>query len=184
MGMKRVLLISTEVLLTVLIMYLSGQTPIEFPGLNLPITLQSMCAILLPLVLHRRNAAGGVLLYLLLAAIGVPILATGVGGIQYFLSDSGGYLLGFYLMALTTALLKRRIKSPKVIYVFGIFILQHTFLTVCGLGWILLTESSEIHFETHISPFLPGIIVKSFLGALLYEVIEFVKRIVPLSASA
>ncbi|MEX2596035.1 MAG: biotin transporter BioY, partial [Salibacteraceae bacterium] len=152
-------------------MYLSGITPIELPGLNLPITLQSMFAILLPLSLKRRNAAGGILLYLALAALGVPLLATGVGGFEYFKGDSGGYLIGFYIIALTTAILKPQIKKPRYFYVFAIFILQHIIITLCGLGWIIVTGSSNIAFDTHLSPFLPGIVVKSFLGALIFDFI-------------
>lgn len=161
--------IAIEVLITVVMMYAGGQFSIELPGLNLPITLQSMLAILLPLIFSRRNAAGGILLYLIFAALGAPILATGVGGFEYFISDSGGYLIGFYLMALTTALLKPHIKNPRILVVFGIFTVQHVFLSVIGLSWIYFSGSSEIFFDTHISPYLPGIIVKSFFGALIYE---------------
>ncbi len=175
--MKGVQRIAIEVLLTLILMYGSGQLAIEFPGLNLPITLQSMLAILLPLVFNRRNAAGGILLYLILAALGAPILATGVGGFKYFLSDSGGYLVGFYLMAITTTAIKPHIKQPRVLIVFVIFILQHLLLTVVGLSWIWISGSSEIAFDTHISPFMPGIMVKSFIGALCCEAFERVKSL-------
>lgn len=173
--MNRLLNIGIEVSLTLMLMYLSGVFPIELPGLNLPITLQSMMAILLPLALQRRNAAGGILLYLVLASLGVPILAGNVGGYEYFLSDSGGYLVGFYLMALISAGLKPYIKKPRFIYVFGIFLFQHGILTALGLSWIYLSGSSEIEFKSHVNPFLPGIIVKSFLGVVLYEIIYHIR---------
>lgn len=152
-------------------MYTSGQFSVELPGLHLPLTLQSLVAVLLPLVLNRRNAAGGILLYLILAMLGVPLLANGVGGLSYFLSNSGGYLLGFYFVALTSAWFKPWIKFPRPVIVFGIFLIQHVIITVLGLGWIWLLETSKISFETHIDPFLPGIIIKSFLGSLVYEAI-------------
>lgn len=175
--MKGIQRIAIEVLLTLVLMYGSGQVAIELPGLNLPITLQSMLAILLPLAFNRRNAAGGILLYLILAALGAPILATGVGGIEYFTSDSAGYLAGFYIMALTTAVIKPYIKSPRIVMVFGIFILQHILLSAIGLSWIYFSASSEIALETHVSPFMPGIIAKSFIGALCYEAYERVKSL-------
>jgi biotin transport system substrate-specific component len=161
--------IALEVAATLAIMYLAGITPVQLPGLNLPLTFQSMFAVALPLVFTRRNAAGGVLLYLILAALGVPILAGGVGGIRYFLSDSGGYLLGFYLMSLSTTLLKKRVSEPRYLYLFAIFLFQHGLLTLLGLLWIWSIESSDITWATHVSPFLPGIIAKSFIGTILVE---------------
>ena len=174
--MPRVSRIGLEVLISILIMYISGQTPIELLGIKLPLTLQSMFAILLPLVLNRRNAAGGILLYLVLAALGLPLLATGVGGYQYFLSNSGGYLVGFYLITLSTAVVKPWIKKPRMVIVLGIFFLQHIFLTLCGLTWIAIASEGSISFDTHVSPFLPGIAVKSFIGALLYEGVMIVLK--------
>lgn len=171
-GFKGIRKISIEVLLTVLLMYASGQITITLPSLHLPLTLQSLFAILLPLVLNRRNAAGGILLYLILAMLGVPILANNVGGLSYFISDSGGYLVGFYLVALSSAWFKPLIKFPRLLIVFTIFIIQHVIITVLGLSWIWIMETSKISFDTHLNPFLPGMIIKSFIGSLMYEVIE------------
>lgn len=167
--MRRLATISIEVVMVVLIMYVSGLRPVELPGLNLPLTLQSMFAILLPLIFTGRNAAGGMLIYLVLAALGVPILAGGVGGWQYFLSDSAGYLIGFYVITVCTSYLKGRLPEPRFLSNFIVFMLMHGVLTVIGLSVIALSGSSEIAWSTHVDPFLPGIIAKSFLGTLIAE---------------
>jgi biotin transport system substrate-specific component len=76
-------------------MWISGRISFEIPALSVPITLQSMVAILLPLCLIGRYASGGILIWLILGALGLPFFADGNGGYQYFYSNSGGYLLGF-----------------------------------------------------------------------------------------
>jgi biotin transport system substrate-specific component len=61
-------------------MWISGRISFEIPALSVPITLQSMVAILLPLCLIGRYASGGILIWLILGALGLPFFADGNGG--------------------------------------------------------------------------------------------------------
>lgn len=168
--MSKLYLIALEVGLTIALMTLGGRWEIQLPGVALPLTLQSMVAILTPLIFSRRNAAGGILLYLLLAATGLPLLAGGVGGWHYFSAAGGGYLIGFYVVALTSILLKKRMKEPRFLYIFAFFIIQHLVITAVGLSWMYLSNGAAIAIHSHVSPYMPGMIVKSFVGTFIAEI--------------
>lgn len=145
--------------------------------MSVPITLQSMFAILLPLILNARSASGGVLLYLILGATGLPIFAAASGGIFYFYSNSGGYLIGFYVIALLTIRFKNWSAKQPFLRGLVVFALMHLVLTIIGLLWIAIAKTSDIAFSTHVGPYLPGVVVKSAMGSLIFEVANRIKAL-------
>lgn len=167
--MKQLLTIAWQVALTVMLMALSGKHAVELPGIAVPITLQSMLPILLPLVLRSRNAVGGVVLYLVLGSLGLPVFANGASGFQHFQTNSGGYLIGFYIIALASAAMRSSLTSPRMLKALTLFIALHVALMIIGLTWIWLLNTSDIAFSTHVQPFLPGLVAKSVIGALIFE---------------
>jgi biotin transporter BioY len=59
-------------------MWLSSLTSINFSGIVLPISLQSMMAILIPLIFRSNVGVAAIGLYLVLGALGLPVdLAAG-----------------------------------------------------------------------------------------------------------
>ena len=164
---QQFLKIGWQVAISALLMWISGRVSFEIPGLSVPITLQSMFAILLPLSLNSRYASGGIILWLLLGALGLPLFADGNGGHSYFFSNSGGYLLGFYIIAIMAGKAKK-LFTPNPIRVSVLFISMHFLLMIIGLSWIWIGSYSIITFETHIIPYLPGMIVKCVIGTLLF----------------
>ncbi|GFF03345.1 biotin transporter BioY [Bartonella henselae] len=75
---------------------LSFFPPISLPFLlGVPITAQSMGPMLAGSILGAKRGALASLLFLVLVAIGLPLLPGGRGGIGVFSGASGGYLIGF-----------------------------------------------------------------------------------------
>ena len=66
---------------------------------GVPITAQSLGIMLCGTVLGARKGALAVLLFLLLVALGLPLLAGGRGGLGVFAGPSVGYLVGFPIAA-------------------------------------------------------------------------------------
>lgn len=156
-----------QVGLTILIMYASSQLAVQIPGLAVPVTFQSMFIVLLPLLLKSRYASLGILGWLLIGSFGLPVFSNHSGGHMVFFSNSGGYLLGFYLIATLTERLKKFI-AINALTIFLAFIVMHVLLVVIGLLWIWSGSYSEIYWSTHILPYIPGMIVKCLLGASLF----------------
>jgi biotin transport system substrate-specific component len=86
-------------------------------------------------VLGRWRGAAAVLVFLLLVALGLPLLAGGRGGLGVFFGPSVGFLVGFPVAAFVIGWLTERLDAPRslargiavnvvggiaVLYLFGI----------------------------------------------------------------
>lgn len=67
---------------------------------TIPFTLQTFGVFLTVGLLGGRRGTLAVLLFLLMAAAGIPVLAGFTGGMGILLGSTGGYLIGFLLSAL------------------------------------------------------------------------------------
>ncbi|GAB2731841.1 biotin transporter BioY [Salinifilum aidingensis] len=86
-----------------------------FPGLQfaaVPIVLQNMGPLLAGSVLGARRGGAAVLLFLVLVAIGLPLLSGGRGGLAQLFSPSGGFILGWVLSAVVTGWIATRSSGP------------------------------------------------------------------------
>jgi biotin transport system substrate-specific component len=137
-----------------------------------PITLQTAGVMLAGAVLGPRRGALAVLLFLLVVAVGAPLLSGGRGGLGAFTGPSGGFLLGWvpgaYVVGLLSLRLPRRRALPvlllanavggiAVIYAFGI-----PFLAA-------VTDTSLGEAATGSATFLPGDAAKAVVAALVAE---------------
>ena len=80
---------------------------VSIPVGTVPITLQTLAVLLAGCVLGPVYGALSVVVVLVLAAAGLPVLAGGTGGLAEFVSPSGGYLFGFVLGAALVGLVMR-----------------------------------------------------------------------------
>lgn len=71
-----------------------GTVMVPIPG-GVPITAQTLGVMLAGLVLGARRAPLAILVVLVLAAVGLPVLAGGRGGLGVFLGPTAGYLAGW-----------------------------------------------------------------------------------------
>jgi biotin transport system substrate-specific component len=62
---------------------------------GVPITAQTLGVMLAGVILGPRHGAAAVLLFVLVVALGAPLLAGGRGGLGVFFSPTAGYLIGF-----------------------------------------------------------------------------------------
>ena len=69
------------------------------PGVPVPITAQSLGVMLAGSVLGARRGFGALLLFLVLVAVGLPLLAGGRGGLGVFAGPSVGFLLAYPVCA-------------------------------------------------------------------------------------
>lgn len=67
---------------------------------TIPFTMQTFGVFLTVGLLGGRRGTMAILLFLLMAAVGIPVLAGFTGGLGILLGSTGGYLLGFLLAAL------------------------------------------------------------------------------------
>ena len=81
-----------------------GLVPAFSPfGFAVPVTIQSLGVMITGAVLGARRGAAATGLFLLLVAIGLPVLSGGRGGLGVFAGPTLGYLIGFPIAAGSSA---------------------------------------------------------------------------------
>ncbi|WP_455478734.1 biotin transporter BioY [Bartonella sp. B10] len=133
--------------------------PIYLPiFLGIPITAQSMGPMLAGSILGAKRGALASILFLVLVAIGFPLLSGGRGGIGVFLGVGGGYMIGYPFAAFfigfmvelfwrklnfITLLIINAVGGIGVVYLFGVpwmaYISKVSLLTafMSSLGFII-----------------------------------------------
>ena len=135
-----------------------------------PITAQSLGVMLAGAILGGRRGAGSLVLFLVLVALGLPLLAGGRGGLGVFASPTVGFLVGWIVAAFVIGWATERIGAPysllaglainavggiAVLYTFGI------------VGMMLRTGMSLRAALLAMTPFLIGAALKVVASAVI-----------------
>jgi len=138
-------------------------------GSSVPITLQTLGVMLAGSLLGWKRGALSVIVFLVLVAVGLPLLAGGRGGLGVFASPSVGYLIGWVFGAAVIGLLVQA-RLPRysiwwtglanvvggigVVYLFGVPVVALFF----GKGIVGLTSAFV---------YLPGDIAKVIIASVV-----------------
>jgi biotin transport system substrate-specific component len=140
------------------------------PGFSVPITAQSLGVMLAGAILGARRGFAALALFLVLVAVGLPLLAGGRGGLGVFFTPSVGFLLAWPLTAYVIGWLTERGGSTYRLpwgivanIVGGIVVLYAAGIAgiaaVAGISVWAATVSTWI--------FIPGDLVKAVLAAVI-----------------
>lgn len=161
-------------LFSAIIIALGLLPPIPLGFIPVPITAQSLGVMLAGVVLGAKRGALAVLLTILIAAIGLPVLSGGRGGLSIFYTPTTGYLIGWVFAALVTGALAQRLvnREQSALMQLGGFFVASTaggVVTLYAFGISYLAFATGIGFEKAFigsMAFIPGDIVKAVLAAL------------------
>lgn len=134
---------------------------VSIPMVPVPMTLQSFAVLLAGAVLGGGWGAAAALLYLVLAALGLPVLADGGGGLEPFAGPTAGYLFAFPIAALIAGWPSRRpaLRNPGGEW--AMMIGAHLLILALGAGWLATRIGVEGALANGFTPFLIGAAVKS-----------------------
>jgi biotin transport system substrate-specific component len=148
-----------------------GLVPIiQVPGVGVPITIQSMGVMLAGAVLGRWRGAAAVAIFLVLVALGLPLLSGGRGGLGVFFGPSVGFLLGFPVAAFVIGWLSERLNTPRslvrgiLVNVLGGIVVLYAF-GIVGIALVGHISLGKALITTWI--FIPGDLVKAVVAALI-----------------
>ena len=88
-----------------------AQISIPLPFTTVPFTLQIFGIAITGLILGSKCGFISTLIYLILGAIGIPLFANFAGGISVLFGPTGGFLLGYPLMAFIIGYAKEKFNS-------------------------------------------------------------------------
>ena len=140
---------------------------VQVPFWPVPITMQSMVALLIGISFGSRLAALTILAYLVEGVAGLPVFAGLTAGPAYLAGPTGGYLLGFLLGGAFAGWAAERGWGRDLPRTLLVMLLGHVLIFAPGVFWlaVLLGWSKAIAFG--IVPFLLATLLKSGLGAAL-----------------
>ena len=148
---------------------------INVPVWPVPVTLQSFAIAALAAAFGLRIGVATVALYLLEGAFGLPVFATG-GGLAYLAGPTGGFLIGFLLLAAIVGYAADRGASGKPLTLFAAMLAGDAVLFVLGFAWLVLMAGQAqwidqanvvaSAFAKAIQPFIIWDILKMALAAL------------------
>lgn len=144
---------------------LSVASYIEVPMVPVPITAQTYVLLTAAGLLGWKLGTASTILWLILGALGLPVLAGGSSGLDYFSGPTAGYLFAFPLAVAVVGLLFERGWNVKnVALAFLAMLLGHAVCLGFGGLWLALTIGPADAFLKGVLPFLVGGIIKSALA--------------------
>ena len=137
---------------------------------GVPITAQSLGIMLCGVVLGGVRGTLAVLLFLLLVALGLPLLSGGRGGLGVFVSPTAGFLVGFPIAAFVTGLIFAYWRNvPMFLSAFAASIIGGVIvLYLFGItGLSIVLEKNWLEAAALVMVFIPGDIIKAVITGLL-----------------
>jgi len=148
---------------------------INVPVWPVPVTLQSFAIAALAAAFGLRIGVATVALYLAEGAMALPVFATG-GGPAYLVGPTGGFLLGFLVMAGIIGYAADRGASARPLTLFGAMLVGEVVLLALGFAWLVaLAGQAQWIDQTNVlasawagavQPFLIWDVLKMALAAL------------------
>lgn len=144
-----------------------AQISIPMPG-GVPMTMQTFAVTLAAIVLGAKLSTVSTVIYLILGAAGVPVLAGFTGGLAKFVGPTGGFLISFPLMAFVIGWgVEHRKAFPGA---FVVALVAGTVLNyVVGVAmFCALTQSTlAAGITACVLPFIPTAIIKAILASVV-----------------
>ena len=144
-----------------------AQISIPMP-LGVPMTMQTFAITLAAIILGAKLSTISSLIYILLGAIGLPVLAGFSGGISKFVGPTGGFLISFPIVAFIIGYAVDHRSAFKGAFVVGL-IAGTVVNYIVGIAmFCILTQSSvAVGFTACVLPFIPTAIIKAILASLI-----------------
>ena len=132
-----------------------------------PITLQTMMIALTGLCLGSQRGMLAIALYILAGCIGLPVFAGGKAGLGVLFGPTGGYLVGFVLMAGICGLAHRKTSLPRQIVWVTLGLISSYAAGIVGMMLTLdrtLTQAFLINLT-----FIPGGVIKMIAALTVWN---------------
>lgn len=157
-------------LMTAIICVLGLVPGIPLPIMPVPIVLQNIGIFLAGIILGKKYGTLSVIVFLLLAATGLPVLSGGRGGIGVFAGPSAGFLFLYPVVAFLIGLIRDRYFGKINFAILFVATLVFGVLLLDIVGTIIMGFIIHIHVTKAILlsfTFMPGDIIKAIVASLI-----------------
>ncbi|WP_180524054.1 biotin transporter BioY, partial [Staphylococcus haemolyticus] len=153
------------------VIWLLGLVPgIPLPIMPVPIVLQNIGIFLAGIILGKKYGTLSVIVFLLLAAAGLPVLSGGRGGIGVFAGPSAGFIFLYPVVAFGIGLVRDRYfnKINFAILLVATLVIGVLFLDIVGMiimGFIIIIHASKEFLLSF--TFITGVIINVIIIRLI-----------------
>lgn len=150
-----------------------GPIAIILPFSPVPISLGTLGVLLACLLLGTKNGLLCTILYLILGFVGLPVFTGFTGGAAKLLGPTGGYLLGYLLLAFVGGSVAGHLRKNLLLQAFGLF-LGMCCCYLLGTLWLTLQSKMTISTAlwTGVIPYIPFDICKIGGAVLLNQAVR------------
>ena len=155
-----------------LLVTLSPITPFTTED-GIPITLQSLLVVFLPILLGWRIGVAAVGVYLVIGGLGAPVFSYGTYGWDRFTGSSGGFLLAFPIAGLLAGYAMEQFENTKSVLIGALLLFAGQFIILgLGLFWYRAIIPVEESMLASVERLLPGLFIKTAFGGLALVLIQ------------
>ena len=155
-----------------LLVTLSPITPFTTED-GIPITLQSLLVVFLPILLGWRVGVAAVVVYLIIGGLGAPVFSYGTYGWDRFTGSSGGFLLAFPIAGLLAGYAMEQFQNTKSVLIGALLLFAGQFIILgLGLFWYRAIIPVEESMLASVERLLPGLFIKTAFGGLALVLIQ------------
>jgi len=155
-----------------LLVTLSPITPFTTED-GIPITLQSLLVVFLPILLGWRIGVAAVVAYLIIGGLGAPVFSYGTYGWDRFTGSSGGFLLAFPIAGLLAGYAMEQFQNTKSVLIGALLLFAGQFIILgLGLFWYRAIIPVEESMLASVERLLPGLFIKTAFGGLALVLIQ------------
>lgn len=142
---------------------------VSIPTPFVPITGQTLAVLIVGFALGFKKAGSAMTLYLVEGIMGLPVFAMGKAGLPVLFGPTGGYLIGFVLMAMILGFASDKgiLKSPIKSVIVAFF--ATVVLYAVGLLQLSLFVPSDKLIAFGLFPFIIGDLIKAYLACVLMK---------------
>jgi biotin transport system substrate-specific component len=144
----------------------------DIPMYPVPMTLQTLMVCVVAGLCGAVVGGVMVVVWLVQAMAGLPVLAGGESGIEAFGGATAGYLGGFVLAAGVCGRLAENPMMRGWLAMTGLFVFAHVLVLAMGWARLQLMTGTTAAWEGGVEPFLIGAVVKSVLAVVMVKLIE------------
>ena len=158
----------TKIAVCVAIITICALISFPLPFTPAMITAQTMAINLAALILKPKQAFITVLVYILIGAVGVPVFSSGACGLEKLTGPTGGFILGFLIMAPVISYLKGKGNDVRR-YLAVTIIIGMPLLYAFGTAQMCLVLNIGVYkaLSMAVIPFIFGDVLKCIAASLL-----------------
>jgi len=155
----------------ILLLSIGAYIRLPLPFTPVPITLQTFFVILGAAFLGRKYATIGVLGYIFLGGLGLPIFQGYGSGFLHIAGPTGGYLIGFIAAAFVIGSVINLYKSQSsFLWTLFSMTLGQILIYLFGITWLCAILKISLYKAVLLGfvPFIPGALFKLIAASFIY----------------